>query len=116
MYILNCNASRYFRYFWPSDVLKNNYFRRIKLQLSVKAIITRRMSSTIGRVKKRRVIARSTLKKNALAHTRRGNRLKKGIPMTAQRKIRSSRRDGDRRVSFVNNDTYYIVTTHYVYS
>jgi len=76
----------------------------------------RRMSYTIREAKRRRAIARSTLKKNALAHTRRGNRLKKGIPMTAQWKIRSSRRDGDR--SFVNVDTYYYsykFTTHYVY-
>lgn len=89
------------------DILRNDSFRMIKLQLRVKAIITRRMSCTIRGIKTGRAIARSTLKKNALAHTRRGNRLKKGIPMTAQRKIRSSRRDGDRRVSFVNSDTYY---------
>jgi len=94
-----------------SDVLKNVYFGAVTLESGEKAIIMRRMSCTIRWAKRRRAIARSTLRKNALARIKRGNRRKKRISMTAQRKIRSSRRDGDRRVSFVNGDPYYSYNT-----
>lgn len=109
----NVILRRYLSHFWTSGILKNDYSAAIKLQLRVNVIITRRISCAITRTKRRRAIARSTLGKNAIAHIRRDNRRKKGVSMTAQRKIGSSRRDGDQRVSFVKRRfLLYLVTTH----